>query len=341
MKLHFYNRDTNFGDAINTWLWERLLPGCLDDDERVRFSGIGTVLNRTMPPAQRWIVFTSGVGYDALPSDFGSERWTVICVRGPLSAAALGLPGSFAVTDGAILLASLPEYTPVPEAERNGVVFVPHHLAELFGEWRSVAARAGVEHLSALGDSREVIARIRRAKLVLADSMHAAIVADAMRVPWIPVMTSPQICTFKWLDWTHSMQLQYAPVKLLPATLVSRTRNALLLLRGDNNAFEPSSPCAALTHLRRSNAIRQQAWWPLARRFGRGLSRRAERQLQMGYLAPWRRAMDESLLDRSAKVLAAAATGQSYLSDDSVFRSRLEMLRSRLESVRAAAAVPF
>lgn len=36
--------------------------------------------------------------------------------------------------------------------------------------------------------------------MVLADAMHAAIIADAMRVPWLPLITSPQINTFKWLD---------------------------------------------------------------------------------------------------------------------------------------------
>ncbi len=237
MKLHYYSKSANFGDAINTWLWDRLLPGCLDENADVRFSGIGTILRGDMPNAEHWVVFTSGVGYPPLPPDFGGKRWSVISVRGPLSAAALGLPAEAAVTDGAILLASLSEYAPLPEKERSGIVFVPHYAAELSGEWRGAAKRAGIEYLSPLSESREVIARLRSAKLVLADAMHAAIVADAMRVPWIPLVTSPQVNTFKWLDWTRSMKVQYAPVTLSSTTLVSRVHNAMLFVHGEHHAL--------------------------------------------------------------------------------------------------------
>ncbi|MCI0428975.1 MAG: polysaccharide pyruvyl transferase family protein [Rhodospirillales bacterium] len=337
MKLHYFNKDTNFGDAMNVWLWERLLPGCLDEDGRVRFGGIGTILNASLPPAERWIVFTSGVGYPPLPPNFGSPAWSVIAVRGPLSAAVLGLPADAAVTDGAMLVAGLPEYAALPEKRRDGIVFVPHHRAEPSGAWRAAAARAGIEYLSPLTESREVIARLRRARLVLADAMHAAILADAMRVPWIPLATSPAINTFKWLDWALSMKVPYAPVTLSPPSLASRVHNATLRIRGEHFAFEPDDAAQVLARFRRSNAIRQQAWWRRARRFGQRLVGRAERQLQAPYLARWRRVTDDVLLERSAQALAAAAAGPSYLSDDAVFRDRLDALQSRLEAVRAAA----
>jgi hypothetical protein len=41
-------------------------------------------------------------------------------------------------------------------------------------------------------------------------------------------------------------------------------------------------------------------------------------------------------LERSALALASAAAGPSYLSDDAVFRERLDALQSRLKAVRAA-----
>lgn len=336
MKIYFYSKDTNFGDAINAWLWDRLLPGCLDDDERARLSGIGSILNRSMPRAQRWVVFTSGVGYPPLPFGFGSEIWNVISVRGPLSAAALGLPADAAVTDGAALIAGLPEYAPLPERERDGVVFVPHHKAEPSGAWRAVAEKAGVEYLSPLADSREVIARLRRATLVLADAMHAAIIADAMRVPWVPLTTSPQISTFKWMDWTLSMNVPYAPVALPPPTLVSRVGNAMLSIRGERYSFKARDPAQVLERFRRSNAIRQQAWWRRAKRLGQRLAGRVDRYLEEPYLARWRRASDEVSVERAAAALSCAATGPSYLSDDAVLRDRLEALQSRLELVRAA-----
>lgn len=336
MKLYFYDTDTNFGDALNGWLWERLLPGTFDDDARVRFSGIGTILNGTMPPADRWVVFTSGVGYPPLPRGFGDARWSVISVRGPLSASALGLPACAAVTDGALLLAALAEYAPLPSSERASVVFVPHRGAARSGEWQAVAERAGVQYVNPLAESREVVARLRRARLVLADAMHAAIVADAMRVPWVPLSTSSHINGFKWLDWTLSMGVPYRPVKLPFASLASHIQNAMFTMTGESYAFETTDPEQTLRQFRRSDANRRQVWWPLAKRIGSRLCRQVERQLRQPWLERWRSVGDEAMLDRCAQALAKAAAGPSFLSEDAVFQDKLDMLRTRLKLVHAA-----
>jgi succinoglycan biosynthesis protein ExoV len=41
--------------------------------------------------------------------------------------------------------------------------------------------------------------------------MHAAILADAFRVPWVAVTTSRVINSFKWEDWATSLQVAYRP----------------------------------------------------------------------------------------------------------------------------------
>ena len=41
--------------------------------------------------------------------------------------------------------------------------------------------------------------------------MHGAIVADALRVPWIPVHTDTNILSFKWQDWCLSTGVEYVP----------------------------------------------------------------------------------------------------------------------------------
>ena len=79
--------------------------------------------------------------------------------------------------------------------------------------------------LDPLADSEETVQRIRKAKLVIADAMHAAIVADALRVPWIPVAISPQSNSFKWLDWALSLNLPYNPTTLPASTLLESVRN--------------------------------------------------------------------------------------------------------------------
>jgi succinoglycan biosynthesis protein ExoV len=61
-----------------------------------------------------------------------------------------------------------------------------------------------------------VIRRIAAAPLVIAESMHAAIIADAFRVPWIPVRFSPHFHAEKWLDWAASLDMTLAIPPLVP-----------------------------------------------------------------------------------------------------------------------------
>jgi succinoglycan biosynthesis protein ExoV len=246
MKLYYYDRHANFGDGMNRWLWPRLLPDCWETEDGIFFSGIGTIIGPDMPPATHWIVFTSGVGYGGVPKGFGDTGWSIVAVRGPLSAAALGLGAKAAVTDGAILLATLPEYTPLPEDQRKGVVFIPHHQTDGDADWPEVCRRAGVDYLPARLDSREVIGRIRSARLVLAEAMHAAIVADTMRVPFVPITGSPLVNSFKWLDWTRSLEMPYEPIALPPANVAAALRHRMLWAYRESYQFDATDEEAAL-----------------------------------------------------------------------------------------------
>ena len=58
---------------------------------------------------------------------------------------------------------------------------------------------------------RSVIRAIAQSRLVIAESMHAAILADAFRVPWIAVSTSHSINSFKWQDWAATVNVAYKP----------------------------------------------------------------------------------------------------------------------------------
>ena len=79
MKLYYYRATQgNFGDDLNSWLWEELAPGrWSDEDDGELFCGIGTIIGNDMPQAKRIRVFSSGIGYRPLPADFNSERWNV------------------------------------------------------------------------------------------------------------------------------------------------------------------------------------------------------------------------------------------------------------------------
>jgi len=338
MKLYYYSAAPNFGDALNTWLWERLLPGCWNSDDGINFSGIGTIVTSAMPEAHKWIVFTSGAGYGVPPAHFGDQRWHVVAVRGPLSAAALDLPAKAAVSDGAMLLAALDGFAPLPENERHGVVFMPHHGVDADIAWQDLCESAGIEYLSPRGDSRVLVERLRGARLVLADAMHAAIVADTLRVPWIPVVSSPESNTFKWLDWTRSLELPYAPVRLPAASGAALIRNRTRWLSGNHHSFDGVDEAAALAHFRRQRRMREAGWWNRARRFGNRIDIHLRRGVRRPPLRELLEAHDRARHERTAAALAAAPQGPAFMSDDRVFAERLETLVSRLDEVRALAA---
>lgn len=214
MKLYYYpgaHGVTNFGDELNTWLWPQLIPECFSGSDQQRFVGIGTLLNNGLPADQRKIIFGSGVGYgNAVPRV--DEHWKIYFVRGPLSAKALEIPASLAITDAAILTAQVD----LPAVAKTGrCAYIPH-WENANGAWQSLCAEVGMDYIDPRWPLEQVLEALRAADLVLAEAMHGAIIADTFRVPWIPIKTRKNILDFKWMDWCQSMEIVYKPVMLLP-----------------------------------------------------------------------------------------------------------------------------
>jgi len=216
MKLFYYKTDTpsrNFGDEINPWLWPRLVPW-FDDCHQDVFVGIGTTLNDALPQwinaAKNVIFFSTGAGYGSRLRLQTQPNWRIYCVRGPLSAKRLQLPTSTAITDGAVLLKRY--FSVVPTSERvHKVSYMPHFRhgnPQLFQE---ICKQTGIHYIDPAGSVADVIAEISQSKLLISEAMHGAILADTMRVPWIPVRTNPRILPFKWQDWCASIKQPYHP----------------------------------------------------------------------------------------------------------------------------------
>ncbi|MCA1993207.1 MAG: polysaccharide pyruvyl transferase family protein, partial [Coleofasciculus sp. S288] len=219
-KLHYYKSSRgNFGDDLNVWLWSKLIPELVEvapSDVKVQssdtlFVGIGTLLNHHVPREPFKVVFGAGVGYGDLP--IIDERWKFYCVRGPLSARALGLPPSVAITDAAALLrtVNLPSRPKLYSAS-----FMPHHTANQSANWKVVCQLAGLHYIDPTQSVEDVLFEIQSSRVILAEAMHGAIVADALRVPWIPVQVTKTVNEFKWHDWCQSLNLEYKPVVIFP-----------------------------------------------------------------------------------------------------------------------------
>lgn len=210
MKLYYYNLEENFGDSLNPWLWSQLLPDIFDEDASTIFVGIGTILNNLIPHKPTKVVFGAGVGYGNRKPVI-DNRWKIYCVRGPLSAQALALSPNLALTDPAVLIKNL--WQP-KERKNHPVSFMPHVGSIKYWDWKSFCESLDIHYIDPQADIERVLHDIDCSELLIAEAMHGAIVADALRIPWIPVRINKFILEFKWYDWCQSVGLDYAPVFL-------------------------------------------------------------------------------------------------------------------------------
>lgn len=215
----FYYRDPagNFGDDLNAWIWDLLLPGYRDVHDDVTLIGVGTLLNTQLPlPSNRKLVIGSGTGYGTVPLSFPASEWDLRCVRGPDSAGRVGLPPDRGILDPAGVLPTLAGFGGPRQVTGAKPLFVPHHSNADRHPWDNICTAAGLEYLSPKMEAHHVIRRIAAAPLVVAESLHAAIIADAFRTPWIAVNTSGTVNRPKWMDWARSLELELDLVELFP-----------------------------------------------------------------------------------------------------------------------------
>lgn len=202
-----YFQGQNFGDALNPLVFNTLLPDFFDDDPTIEFSGIGSIIGLPMSPeAKRRIIFSSGFAYGTLPQI--DETYDIVCVRGPLTAKILNIDPSLAITDGAILLNAL-KFPDPPKTYKYS--FMPHWESELKFPWETICREADVNYISPALPVEKVIDEIKRSEFMIAEAMHAAIVSDTLRVPWLAVKAYNGINEFKWNDWASSLNVEYAP----------------------------------------------------------------------------------------------------------------------------------
>lgn len=214
MREFYFSNTTNFGDAMNAWIWQRVFPATMmraDDD--IRLIGIGSLIKKELEYVKGLkVVFGTGSGYGNFPTAQEIEKWHVYFVRGPLTARFLGLDKSKAVIDAAWLISQLEEFKLIPD--KKGTVFVPHFTTGINSSWENVCQRADVSFINPLDDTFDVIRRIASAELAIVESLHGAIIADYFRTPWIPLILSESTLPFKWVDWCASINVEYSPYKL-------------------------------------------------------------------------------------------------------------------------------
>lgn len=211
MKL-LYHTGKNFGDALNPLIFNYYLGSVLNNDDSECILGIGSILGLKKPNSnQIFHVISSGFA-DGMESTYGKtpvldEKYNIIAVRGPLTAHRLGLDKSMAVVDGASLLFDMDLFHDETIEKEYECSFIPHIGSEQFYNYKPICEKYGINYISPSQDVNEVLLQIKKSKHILAEAMHGAIVADALRVKWHPVKFYKTINKFKWNDWSYSLEM--------------------------------------------------------------------------------------------------------------------------------------
>ncbi|MEJ1158832.1 polysaccharide pyruvyl transferase family protein [Prosthecomicrobium sp. N25] len=215
MKLYAFRGEfPNFGDELNRLLIPKVLPGLLDENEDQILLAIGSVLFNDFPRRARKVVFGSGYGRYTPPPDL-DPTWDVHCVRGPLTAQALGLPPECVAADTAILAN---RHLRQPTGKRYRAGYIPHWESLMRADWAKVCGMANVTFIDPRWPVERVLDMIQACEMVIAEAMHGAIVADALRTPWLAVLPFHRRHHFKWQDWALALDLNLVQHRLPPAS---------------------------------------------------------------------------------------------------------------------------
>jgi succinoglycan biosynthesis protein ExoV len=322
----FYYKDPqkNFGDDLNEYIWQRVLPPDLLSRDDIILVGIGSILTserleKYVGGPKRVAVIGTGISYGTPPTNMSD--WYLAAVRGPFSAAILERP-ELAITDGAILLADTTDLIPKSE-NRDKILFMPHRSSIDGPELQQAVEGAGMVYVSPQQDTLTVLKHYASAKLVVTEAMHGAIVADSLRVPWIPVVLNPQVDEFKWRDWSTSMSVDYQPVEIPFPTVDSRLRFSAY---GNNLKRSGVDGHRSLEGEQSPQELRGY----LDRRFGNGrdIWHIDQKTKLLRRVAGKFRGLTDPMTIRSCiHALNAVKAKRPFLSSDRMFTMRLEQMR--------------
>ncbi|MFD1331507.1 polysaccharide pyruvyl transferase family protein [Methylopila musalis] len=223
--VFFWRQDErlgNFGDALTLVLLDRLFEGsCLYPDHAIHLIGSVITAARTKAVLReakragdetRRLLFWGCGKKDGLALDEEAHRrCTFLGVRGVLTREALGLGRDTPLGDPALLLPRI--YRPTTHPATSGrVLWVPHvHFGDptpedLDGCPDHVVMRPDIPNTAQ--DCERFIDAIASARFVMANAMHAAIVALAYGVPFAFWSGSGVNAPFKWADFTSAFGVE-------------------------------------------------------------------------------------------------------------------------------------
>ncbi len=252
----------NFGDDINLQLWPLLFPDFAILKKIVVY-GVGTLLDGEHDRTAMKVVLGTGMG--AAGRAQVDQYWDFRWVRGPRTAAGFGLSNDLALGDAAILW---PELTTGHDLQ-GPIGLIPHYATWDSYDWVSVAVQAGMVAINPRSAPNVVIEQLRRCSRVMTESLHGAICADAMGIPWAVCVLAHRFNEFKWRDWLATVNRPYAALVMdrplvRSITLAKGCANRLARTVGYRRytrypALRPVAPATAADALSVARSLRDYA----------------------------------------------------------------------------------
>lgn len=202
----------NFGDRLTAPLLRHYgFTPVYTRPNRARFVAVGSVLDALPEDFSGWIL---GAGL-LVPGSRSFPRARVLALRGNLTRREIKAPGETALGDPGLLCAELlarglPATTPLGLA--------PHYVDLPDARVQALAARHR-KHLRII-DVRQpparVVAQIEQCRHLLASSLHALVIADALHIPnrWLHLSDRLRGGPFKFLDYASAFSRRPQPLEL-------------------------------------------------------------------------------------------------------------------------------
>lgn len=150
------------------------------------------------------------------------------------------LQNEYALIDAAYAIKFTPEYKKLlnlPKRYKYTVITYFRSKDLIYYEALKALRNVNILHSSDYGSIENALKVIAQSEYVISESLHGAIIADALRVPWARLnfyLQNPgdkETAEFKWADWARSLNLNAPPTLEIPLRFpqwISRRRNTIL-----------------------------------------------------------------------------------------------------------------
>ena len=129
----------------------------------------------------------------------------------------MNLPARKSIGDSAYLClvtSSFKKFLGLPKKHKVSVI--PHHQTVAPIDWKTVASLGDIHFIDPRKNFFSVFEDIAQSECVLTESLHGAILADALRTPWQPFQLGHRFNMFKWHDWFKSIHVDIQAIQKYP-----------------------------------------------------------------------------------------------------------------------------